>query len=185
MCGRLLVRRFAALRQYKRHIMKKFLLGALLVSAAAGAMAQNIGVDIHIGGPGYYGTIDLGNYGPPPVLYREPMIIERQTRYVGQPLYLRVPPGHAKKWSKHCGAYNACGRPVYFVQDSWYNNTYAPNYRRVHGGEGRHEERRDDRRDYRNDDRGYDKHDKHDKHDRDDDRGHGHGNGHGKGHGKD
>ena len=43
------------------------------------------------------------------------------------------PPGHAKKWSKHCSAYNACNRPVYFVQDSWYNDTYAPHYRRTHG----------------------------------------------------
>jgi hypothetical protein len=161
--------------------MKKFLLGAALVAAASGAMAQNIGVDVHIGGPGYYGTIELGNFGRPPVLYQQPMIIERQVRYVGQPLYLRVPPGHAKKWSKHCGAYNACGRPVYFVQDSWYNNTYAPQYRRTHGGGGdwrrdeRRDDRRDDRRDYRMEERG------HDKHDRDDDRGH--GNGHGKGHG--
>ena len=27
-----------------------------------------------------------------------------------------MPPGQAKKWSKHCGRYNACGRPVYFVK---------------------------------------------------------------------
>jgi hypothetical protein len=167
--------------------MKNYLIAALLVSAAGGAMAQ-VGVDIHIGAPSYYGNIDLGNYGPPPVLYRQPIIIERDTRYVGQPMYLRVPPGHAKKWSKHCAAYNACGRPVYFVQDSWYNNTYAPNYRRTHGGEGWREERHEERRDFRLDDRGHDRHeDRHDKHDRDDDHGHGgdHDNGHGNGHGHD
>jgi hypothetical protein len=156
--------------------MKKYLIAALLVSAASGAMAQSVGVDISIGGPGYYGNIQLGDFGRPPVVYAQPMIIDRTVHYSGAPMYLRVPPGHAKKWSKHCGAYNACGRPVYFVQDSWYQNTYAPRYRETHGGGG-HEGggRRDDRQDYRQDDRGGN--------DRDDDRGHGHGNGHGKGHG--
>ncbi|MFL6657555.1 MAG: hypothetical protein ACJ8GW_05755 [Massilia sp.] len=159
--------------------MKKLLIAALLVASASGAMAQNIG--IQIGGPGYYGTIELGNSRPPPVVYRQPMIIERDVRYVGEPLYLRVPPGHAKDWRKHCGHYNACGRPVYFVQDSWYNNTYAPSYRRSHGEEWRreerreerHEERRDERRDERHDNRGHGH-----GHDRDDDNGRGHGHGH-------
>ena len=157
--------------------MKKFLLALFLVSAASGAMAQSVGVDINIGGPGYYGNIQLGDFGRPPVIYAQPMIIERQVRYVGEPMYLRVPPGHAKKWAKHCGAYNACGRPVYFVQDSWYNNTYAPHYRRTHGGGGH----RDDR-DYRGDDRGHGHKDKHHGkgRDRDDDHGHGNGKGHGK-----
>ncbi|UUZ54880.1 hypothetical protein LP419_02455 [Massilia sp. H-1] len=86
-----------------------------------------------------------------------------------------------KKWGKHCGAYNACGRQVYFVKDDWYNNTYAPRYRSAHGG--RDYDRRDDRRDY-HDDRHDDRRDYRDdrRDDRDDDRGHGHG--HGKGHGK-
>ena len=171
--------------------MKKFLIAALLAGAASGAMAQNVGVDIHLGGPGYYGNIELGNAGPPPVIYRQPLIIERDVRYVGAPMYLRVPPGHAKHWGQHCRAYNACGRPVYFVQDNWYHNTYAPNYRRMHGAEGwregrreeRHEERREERheerRDARHDQHGYDQHDKHDRHDdrgerdRDDEHGHG------------
>jgi len=153
--------------------MKKFLIALFLVSAASGAMAgTSVGVDINIGGPGYYGNIQLGDFGRPPVIYEQPIIIERQVRYVGEPMYLRVPPGHAKNWRKHCRGYNACGRPVYFVQDSWYNNTYAPRYRSSHRGHDR--DRRDDR-DYRRDDdrghgkgngRGHDKHDKHGKHDR-------------------
>jgi hypothetical protein len=150
--------------------MKKFLFALFLVSAASGAMAgTSVGVDINIGGPGYYGNIQLGDFGRPPVIYEQPMIIERQVRYVGEPMYLRVPPGHSKNWRKHCRHYGACGRPVYFVQDSWYNNTYAPRYRSSHRGHD------GDRRDYR-DDRRDDY--------RDDDRGHGHGNGHGKGHDK-
>ncbi len=38
-------------------------------------------------------------------------------------------PGHEKHWRKHCAQYNACGRPVYFVRDDWYNNEYVPRYR--------------------------------------------------------
>lgn len=116
--------------------MKKILFAAaLMVSAAGSAMAQNI--DIHLGGSGYYGRIDLGDLGRPPVIYREPLIVERVVNYQRmEPAYLRVPAGHAKKWSKHCHKYDACGRPVYFVQDSWYSNTYAPRYRESHRGYG-------------------------------------------------
>ena len=177
--------------------MKKLLIAALMVSASAGAMAQN--VSMQLGQTGYYGSIDLGNLSRPPVIYQQPMIIQQMPQYMNAPpMYLRVPPGHAKKWSKHCAAYNACGRPVYFVQDSWYNNTYAPQYRRSHG-DGYRRDDHDDNRGFRLDEHSkpmkYDKHedkheykheykhgDKHgDKHDDDDE---GHGNGHGNGHGK-
>ncbi len=67
--------------------------------------------------PGIYGRIDIGNAPPPPLIYAQPIIIQRPAVLVQQaPLYLHVPPGHAKKWSKHCGKYNACGQPVYFVK---------------------------------------------------------------------
>ena len=46
-----------------------------------------------------------------------------------QPVYLRVPPGHEKHWSKHCAKYGACGRPVYFVREDWYQHEYVPYYR--------------------------------------------------------
>jgi len=51
------------------------------------------------------------------------------------PLYLYVPPGHQKKWAKHCGAYNACGRPVYFVKESWVRERYEQEHRHDHGGD--------------------------------------------------
>ena len=44
------------------------------------------------------------------------------------------PPGHAKYWSKHCRAYNACDERVYFVQDSWYEREYVPLYQKQHRG---------------------------------------------------
>lgn len=158
--------------------MKKLLFAAALLCAATSAMAE-VGVSINIGQPGFYGQIELGDFRAPPVVYAQPIIVERAPRYVrAEPLYLRVPPGHMKKWSKHCGAYNACGRQVYFVRDDWYNNTYAPRYRSAHGGY----ERREERRDYREERRDYREERRDDR--RDDDHGHGHGKGHGKGHDK-
>lgn len=144
--------------------MKKILIAASLLAVSAAANAQN--VSISVGQPGFYGRIDIGNMAPPPVIYTEPVIIQRPVRIVEAPLYLRVPPGHEKKWAKHCAAYNACGRQVYFVRDEWYRNEYAPRYR-----EGRYDERHD---------RGRDRDDDHDR-----GHGHGHGKGHGKGHDKD
>jgi len=65
--------------------------------------------------PGVYGQINIGN-APPPVINRQPIIIAQPAVVVGmQPIYLYAPPGHIKHWSKHCAAYNACNRPVYFV----------------------------------------------------------------------
>ena len=76
--------------------------------------------------PGVYGRIELGNTPPPPVLYAKPVVIvqeQRSTPY--KPVYLHVPPGHAKHWDKHCHKYNACNRPVYFVK----SHEYDPDYR--------------------------------------------------------
>lgn len=180
--------------------MKKLLLGLVLAAGAAGATAQNI--DIQIGQTNYYGRIDLLNFGTPQLVYKEAIWVDRPANYRSvQPLYLRVPPGHAKKWSKHCDRYDACGRPVYFVQDSWYNNTYAPRYRKVKGGDYGRDERRERDDNFRlsertivssgmhNDrDHGRDKHDdkrnKHDKHDKHEGKGHKDKGGHGKGNGK-
>ncbi|AKU21506.1 hypothetical protein [Massilia sp. NR 4-1] len=142
--------------------MKTLILAASLLAAvsAVPAAAADVGVSINIGQPGFYGRIDIGNMPPPPVLYAQPVIIQRPVRVIREPLYLRVPPGHAKHWSKHCGRYNACGRQVYFVRDDWYLNDYAPRYRNEH-----HHEYREERH-------------------HEPEHGHGHGHGHGKGHDK-
>ncbi|MES2114655.1 MAG: hypothetical protein V4578_05860, partial [Pseudomonadota bacterium] len=88
--------------------MKSLILAASLLALSSTAMATDVGVSISVGEPGFYGRIDLGNYPQPQVLYREPVIVERTTRYVeAAPIYLRVPPGHAKHWDKHCREYNA------------------------------------------------------------------------------
>lgn len=123
--------------------MKKvYLMLALLslTSLTAFTAQADVGVSVSIGQPGFYGQIDVGDYYPrPDVIYERPRIIHIEPAYqYARPVYLRVPPGHAKRWSSHCGYYNACGRPVYFVQDGWYQNVYAPRYQsyRRYGDDG-------------------------------------------------
>ena len=115
--------------------MKSLIFGMALCAAALPALAQN--VSISVGQPGFYGRIDLGDYAPRPVLYApQPVIVERGPDYAVEPIYLRVPPGHRMHWARFCGRYNACGRPVLFVRDEWYNGAYVPAYREHfgHGG---------------------------------------------------
>jgi hypothetical protein len=118
--------------------MKRYLLSAILALTAAPALAADVGVSINVGQPGFYGQINIGDaYPRPQLLYPPPIVIVREPAYVHErPIYLRVPPGHAKHWRKHCREYNACGREVYFVQDNWYNDVYAPRYREQHGDRG-------------------------------------------------
>jgi hypothetical protein len=73
--------------------------------------------------PGIYGRVDIGGAPPPLLVYPEPVVVVRQPQSVQvQPIYLHVPPGHAKHWSKHCHEYNACGSPVYFVKSAEYES---------------------------------------------------------------
>jgi len=115
---------------------------AFVTTANTAAAHTDVGVSIEIGEPGFYGRIDLGNAPRPLLIYPEPIIIVQSARGYS-PIYLRVPPGHAKNWRKHCGSYRACGRPVYFVQDGWYHDTYSPYYKKHHPngknrGKGKH-----------------------------------------------
>lgn|SRR5689334_4680487 len=133
--------------------MKKVMFATLLGVCAVPAFAGDVGISISVGQPGFYGQIDIGNIPRPPVVYAQPVVIARAPEYVSAPpVYLHVPPGHEKHWDKHCAEYRACGRPVYFVRDDWYNNEYVPRYKH------------------------------HDDEDGDHGHGHGHGNGHHKDH---
>lgn len=128
---------------------------ALCASAWAG---PDVGVSVDISQPGLYGRIDIGRVAAAPVLvYPQPMIISAPpVAVVQRPIYMHVPPGHARHWHKHCARYDACARPVYFVRDDWYQQHYAVRY----------EPRPYERYDHRS----YDRH------------GHGHGHSDGKGH---
>jgi hypothetical protein len=131
--------------------MKRFLLAVALMMTIGNipVFAADVGVSVSIGQPGFYGRIDIGNAPQPEFINPQPIIIQPVPRgRTVEPIYLRVPPGHQKKWSKYCGRYNACGQPVYFVKDKWYSNVYAPHYKQQHG------DRRDDNRDRGDNSRG-------------------------------
>lgn len=114
--------------------MKIFLFAAALAITTTPVLAADVGVSISIGQPGFFGHIDIGDFPQPPLIFSTPVIIQPlHPGVVRPPIYLHVPPGHAKNWRKYCGRYNACGQPVYFVQDDWYNDEYAPRYREKHG----------------------------------------------------
>ena len=116
--------------------MKRILATAVLAATGlAPVFAADVGVSINIGQPGFYGRIDIGDFPRPQLIYNEPVIIER-VLVARPPVYLRVPPGHAKHWDKHCREYNACGERVYFVQDNWYEREYVPRYQERSGGHG-------------------------------------------------
>ena len=147
---------------YKEANMKTTRLLALTAILASGFLSPqaNAGVSVSVGEPGFFGHIEIGGLPrPPQLIFPQPVIIQPVRIGVAPaPIYLHVRPGHEKDWGKHCRKYNACGRPVYFVQDGWYNDEYVPEYRKKHG-------------------KG---------HDGDDDNGGKHGGKHGgKGHGKD
>jgi hypothetical protein len=89
--------------------------------------------------PGVYGRVDVRNRPPPPVVYSQPVIIVQQSRHVA-PVYMHVPPGHAKNWRKHCYKYDACDVPVYFVK----SQEYEPGYQRPKRGKGKDDDDDDD-----------------------------------------
>jgi hypothetical protein len=112
-----------------------FIIAAVLLAQGA-ASAHAADVRVSIAGevtPGVYGRVDIGNT-PPPLVYAQPVVIVRQPRPVA-PVYLHVPPGHAKHWDKHCGKYNACNVPVYFVKSAEYESG-PPGQQGKHHGHG-------------------------------------------------
>ncbi|MFA5082859.1 MAG: hypothetical protein WC474_09965, partial [Hydrogenophilaceae bacterium] len=128
--------------------MKRLLFTAVLAIAITPAFADDVGVSISLGQPGFYGRLDIGEFPPPQVIYQRPRLMYRQT-VLRPPIYLHVPQDHASNWRRYCRHYNACGERVYFVQNDWYDREYVPHYQERHGD--RRDGRRDDRHDDRND----------------------------------
>lgn len=132
--------------------MKPILAAIALTAFAFPVFAADVGVSLSVGQPGFYGQIDIGNTPRPQLVYSRPvMMVPARAAVAPAPIYLHVPPGYASHWRRHCREYNACGRPVYFVQDRWYHNVYVPHYReshrehrdRDHGRDRRHDRDRD------------------------------------------
>ncbi len=103
--------------------LKRLLGMATLAAAGLGsgtaAQAADVGVSVSISQPGVYGRVDIGRFPYPEVIVQQPVIVQRSVR-VREPVYMWVPAGHRNNWSRHCGKYGACGAPVYFVRDGWY-----------------------------------------------------------------
>ncbi len=114
--------------------MKKLCLSLALATSALPVLATEVGVSVAISQPGVYGRVDIGRVATPPVLvYAQPVVVHtNKVALVRQPIYMHVPPGHAKHWQKHCAAYDACAQPVYFVQDGWYQQNYKGGHRGKH-----------------------------------------------------
>jgi hypothetical protein len=124
--------------------MKRLLFAAALAASAIPAFSADVGVSLSIGQPGFYGRIDIGDYPSPQVIYQQPRLMYRQP-VPRPPIYLHVPPDHARNWRYHCRQYNACDERVYFVRGDWYEREYVPYYREHHGD--RRDERGADHRD--------------------------------------
>lgn len=128
--------------------MQKVLISVAALLAAAPALAETqVGVSIGISQPGVYGRIEIGNAPPPVLVVPQPVIITRPPQAVlvdRRPIYLYVPPGHQKNWAKHCGKYDACGQPVYFVKEEWVRERYEENRGKGHGkGHGKGKDKHD------------------------------------------
>jgi len=110
-------------------MLKNFLVSAAVLAALSpvSGRAADVGVSIQVSEPGVYGRIDIGRFPQPQVVVAQPVIVAQPRIVVAQPqpVYMWVPPGHQKNWRKHCARYNACGVPVYFVQDGWYRQHVA------------------------------------------------------------
>lgn len=165
--------------------MRLITIVAMMFAGIGSARAGDLDLRVMLSGqvaPGVYGQVQIGNDRPPPVVYAQPMWIEPQA-VRPPPLYLHVPPGHARNWRRHCREYNACNRPVYFVRSEEYEPEYQRHYadherereqerrqwdeheRNQERGRGHRDERDEDGRDHGQG--GHDRHDdRRDDHDR-------------------
>jgi hypothetical protein len=123
----------------KRINMKSALIGASVgVAFCTAAFAAD--VTVSVGEPGYYGRVDVSDAAKPTLVSPRPVVVERE-HVVEEPIYVYVPSDQQRDWARYCGKYSACDRPVYFVEERWYNDVYVPRYRSEHAA--RHEERRE------------------------------------------
>ena len=138
---------------------------AVLLAGAGICRAGDLNIHVILSGevaPGVYGQVQLGSERPPPLVYAEPMLVV-PLRVPPPPVYLHVPPGHAKNWRKHCQEYNACNRPVYFVRSQEYEPGYVRrDADRDHGHDHDHDRDHDHGRGHDHDDHGHDDRDRHD-----------------------
>lgn len=122
-----------------------------VIAPVAPASAADVGVSISVGDPRFYGRIDLGAFPSPVLIYDEPVVVIRRPQYAYAPVYLRVPPRHRRDWHRHCHRYEACARPVYFVDDDWYREAYVVRRHKWHDDDDDDDDRRHHRKRHRHD----------------------------------
>ncbi|MFL6665173.1 MAG: hypothetical protein ACJ8G7_23635 [Rhizobacter sp.] len=135
----------------KSTLSRSFTALALAGCAVAPAMARtDVDVSIGINQPGAYGRVNIGDAGPPAVVYEQPVIV-RHGPYAERraPVYLYVPPYQQRDWARYCGRWGACAQPVYFVREQWVRERWDREHARRRDDDrhdrGRHEGWRDRR----------------------------------------
>lgn len=113
-----------SLRRSLARLLGTALVAVLGAVGSQAADAADVGVSISVSQPGVYGRVDIGRFPQPALVAVSPVLVA--PRVVAEPVYLWVPPGHRRHWSRHCGQYGACGAPVYFVQDGWSRRHVMP-----------------------------------------------------------
>jgi hypothetical protein len=97
---------------------------AAVVSPLAGA-ADTVATISGPVQPGVYGRLAMVSKPTPALVYEQPMFIDPPSvQGKVEPVYLHVPPDHAKNWKKYCSKYKACDQPVYFVKSAEYDPDY-------------------------------------------------------------
>lgn len=137
--------------------MRLFSIVAVLLAGAGACRGGDLNIHLMLSGevaPGVYGQVQIGNESPPPLVNAQPILIELQSA-PAPPVYLHVPPGHARNWRKHCREYNACNRMVYFVRSKEYELGYVR-------GNNEHDHDRSHHGDEDHDHHGHDGRDRHD-----------------------
>ena len=93
------------------------------------ALAADVSASIGISQPGFYGQINIGDFPRPPVIYAQPVWVaasgEGGIRAADLPARATGP---REALEQALRQYGACGRPVYFVREDWYQTEYVPRY---------------------------------------------------------
>jgi hypothetical protein len=111
--------------------MRNHIFAAVAFTTTTPVISADLGALGGLGEPGFYGQIDIHRAPKPEVMFPEPMAVRQaDVGTPGEPAYMRVPADHAKNWRKHGQKYNPCDQRVFFVDDKWYTNVYAPAYRK-------------------------------------------------------
>ena len=118
--------------------MKTLAILTLAAAAVLPARAEtSVGISIGINAPGQYGRIDISNYPQPVLVHPQPIVYAPTPVAVYQrPIYLYVPTVQQASWGTYCGRYNACGQPVYFVQETWVHDQYQREHDNRNGHKG-------------------------------------------------